>query len=510
MWIRRVAFGSVVTLLAAGAAAQGLTLAQCLATALEHNAAVAISRAQLGAIQAGVLAAGAPFDTTVSAEIGRRRDERGLRSDENMLAPDMQTARSFTSGYQLEAARTLESGLGIKAGAGFVSREDRFERAAGMPPTATGTLSFGLTVPLARNPGTIAGAAREAAQAELDAARADLEHAAAASLLDVALAYWDYAARQRRLDVAAAAHQRSSALVDELRRMIAADEVPAAEIDTALANRAQRAAARAAAQAELADARRRLVRAMGLGIGAMTSLPVPMDEFPAPPPLAQLDAQPWLDTALARRPDLRATALRVTGSGVRLQGAREARKPQLDLGLELATNGLREDTRLGGAAFRDRRGTTAGATLSFAWPVQNSGAQAKLLAASSRRDALQLAQREQRDAAATGIATAVERAARAVEQLHAAREAVRRFRGALDAEQAKRRSGLSTVLDVIVLEERLNNALLAEADLSQQYASAIAQLRFELALLLHRQDDGRYRFDIGDFFQLPTNPNPRS
>lgn len=506
----RIVLGIVVMAFATGASAQGLTLAQCLTLALQHNSAVAIQRAQVDSARAEVLAANAPFDTVLSAQAGRRRDERGLRSDEQLLAPGAGTARTFSSGYQLDLGRTLDNGLGLKAGAAFVARDDRLERLAGLPATATGTVSFGLAVPLGRNAGAVAGASRNAAQSELDAARADLEHATAASLLDVALAYWDYAARQRRLEVAVASHERSSALVDELRRMIAADEVPAAEINTALANQAQRAAARAAALADLADARRRLVRAMGLGVARMAALPAPADEFPVPPADVRIDVQAWLDAALARRPDLRGTALRLAGAHARLEGAREARKPQVELGLELASNGLREDTRPGAAAFHERRGTSAGATLSFAWPVQNSGANAGLLAASSRRDTLQLAQREQQDAAATGIVTAAEHAARAVEQLHAGREAVRRFRGALEAAQAKRRSGLSTVLDVIVLEERLNGALLAEADLSQQYASAIVQLRFELAQLLHRAGDGSYAFHAADFFQLPTTSDPRS
>lgn len=512
MWGGRIALGMVVMALATAAGAHGLTLAQCLTLALQHNTSVAIQRAQLESARAEVLAANAPFDTMLSAQAGRRRDERGLRSDEQLLAPGGDTSRTFSSGYQLDVGRTLENGLGLKAGAAFVSRDDRLERVAGLPPTSSGTVSFALSVPLARNAGAVAGAARSAAQSELDAARADLEHATAAGLLDVALAYWDYAARQRRLEVAIASHERSSALVDELRRMIAADEVPAAEINTALANQAQRAAARAAAQSDLADARRRLVRAMGLGLGAakMAALPAPADDFPVPPADVRIDAQAWLDAALARRPDLRGAALRLAGAHARLEGAREARKPQVELGLELASNGLREDTRLGGTAFHERRGTSAGATLSFAWPVQNSGANAGLLAASSRRDTLQLAQREQQDAAATGIVTAAEHAARAVEQLHAGREAVRRFRGALEAEQAKRRGGLSTVLDVIVLEERLNGALLAEADLSQQYASAIVQLRFELAQLLRREGDGSYAFNVADFFHLPATLEPRS
>src|SRR5690349_22165550 len=45
-----------------------------------------------------------------------------------------------------------------------------------------------------------------------------------------ALAYWDYLARIRRLAISREAENRAVRLVEETRRLIAADQVPAAEI----------------------------------------------------------------------------------------------------------------------------------------------------------------------------------------------------------------------------------------------------------------------------------------
>jgi outer membrane protein TolC len=78
---------------------------------------------------------------------------------------------------------------------------------------------------------------------------------------------------------------------------------------------------------------------------------------------------------------------------------------------------------------------------------------------------------------------------RSIEQLLEGNEAVRRYTATMQNELTKRRLGLSTLLDVVNIEDRQNNALLNEVQLQQNYANAIAQLRFELGMLVKKRDD---------------------
>jgi outer membrane protein TolC len=78
---------------------------------------------------------------------------------------------------------------------------------------------------------------------------------------------------------------------------------------------------------------------------------------------------------------------------------------------------------------------------------------------------------------------------RAVEQLKEADAAVKTYAVGLANERTKRRLGLSTLIDILNVEDRYNNALLSAVQARQAYASAIAQFRFEAGMLLSREGD---------------------
>jgi len=65
-----------------------------------------------------------------------------------------------------------------------------------------------------------------------------------------------------------------------------------------------------------------------------------------------------------------------------------------------------------------------------------------------------------------------------------AREAVNFYRKAVENEREKMKIGMSTVLDVVIMEDRYNAARLDEVAARQGYASALANLRYETGLLL--------------------------
>ena len=67
----------------------------------------------------------------------------------------------------------------------------------------------------------------------------------------------------------------------------------------------------------------------------------------------------------------------------------------------------------------------------------------------------------------------------------------------------KRRLGLSTLIDVINVQDRLDTSQLLLLQLRQEYAVAIAQLQFENGDLIGREPDG-FRVDM----PLLTGANP--
>ena len=88
---------------------------------------------------------------------------------------------------------------------------------------------------------------------------------------------------------------------------------------------------------------------------------------------------------------------------------------------------------------------------------------------------------------------------RANDQLIESDAAVKTYAASLESERTKRRFGAATLIDVLNVEDRYNNALLAQVQAKQNYASTIAQFRFETGALLEREGDS-YRTRVSDLF----------
>ena len=107
-----------------------------------------------------------------------------------------------------------------------------------------------------------------------------------------------------------------------------------------------------------------------------------------------------------------------------------------------------------------------------------------------------------RELAATidnSIETAAWAVQRANDQLAESDAAVKTYAASLESERIKRRLGTSTLIDVLNVEDRYNNSLLSQVSAKQNYASSIAQFRFETGVLLERDGDS-YRTRVSDLF----------
>ncbi len=93
----------------------------------------------------------------------------------------------------------------------------------------------------------------------------------------------------------------------------------------------------------------------------------------------------------------------------------------------------------------------------------------------------------------TEIAAAVTSAAdglrRAAQQLDASRDLVGQYTKALRSERTKRRVGMSTLLDIIAVEDRLQNTLLSDIERQRNYAVAVVRIKHELGTLLRPGTD---------------------
>lgn len=498
----------------------GLALEDALREALRLNPNISLQQQQVLVNRGAELVAQGQFDPLVSGSVRRSRDLRPLREDEKNALALASSVVPFNAqisnaiAYTVGVDRTMQSGVTVGASVGVTTLFDNLSGASNIPAQTAGRISFSVRAPLLRNAGTEATTANlSAAEAELSAAQYELVFSNAQTLLNTTLAYWAYLAQLRRLDIARDAEARSMRLVEETRRLIDADELPAADSQLVLANNSDRRRSRISAEQALAEARRILALQIGLPPERLVDLPPPADDFP------RYDGQPLgldapigylLDFALARRADFAAAKQRERAARRRVDAARSGLKPQLDFTVGVGYDTLVESRApfsLGPVIGNNRVGPSISATLAAQLPWRNSAAEGVFLAQSAALGASLIRVRNLSDVIGGNVHTDAQALVRSAQQLAQGIETSRFYRQSVENERTKRRLGLVTLIDVINVEDRLTDALAAEVQARQAYANAIAQLRFDLGTIVLERD-GQFDVVVEDLFN-PSFEVPR-
>ena len=172
-------------------------------------------------------------------------------------------------------------------------------------------------------------------------------------------------------------------------------------------------------------------------------------------------------------------------------------------------NGLAEKT--GAARFfssfeNDVPGANASLSLRYEWPVENNAARGLLAQklASHEQAAIRVKDIERQIASdALTVLSALRKSSQA---LRKAQDSVRFYESAVQNEKKKFQHGLSTLLDVIIVEDHSTSARLNEIQSRLDVASAMAQLRFVTGTLLGGKEDA---VSVGEN-ELTTIPFPQA
>ncbi len=185
--------------------------------------------------------------------------------------------------------------------------------------------------------------------------------------------------------------------------------------------------------------------------------------------------------------------------------------PQLDLVFGATTAGLAEGASALAlaSALNDRRSDPAlSLALELRWPWRNDVARGQLLSRAAGHDQATLRVRELERSIGPAIVNAAFAIRRTVDRYRETQAAAERYAISVQNERTKRRLGLSTLIDIINVQDRLDGAQLSLLQLRQEYASLIAQLLFESGALFLRSGEG-YEVDLGSLSGAPPADKSR-
>ena len=355
-------------------------------------------------------------------------------------------------------------------------------------------IGFSLDAFLLRGRGFEAtGAPEKAARINWEASLLTFKQTTAASVLNTVSAYWALVAAEENVRIARQTFELDTRRIDVTKALIEGDEIPRAEISRVLASQASDEGALRSAERSLWEARVTLALAMGVSVRGEANAPLAADSFPAPVDdafLRTIDVPSLADQAVDRRYDRQAALKIRDAGGVLLVAARTGLRPQLDFHGKISANSVGQASLSTTADGWSAPAFTI--EFDFSKPIGNNAALGRLLQSEATYDQQSISATD----LARNIRANVVQEARSLQatraQLARAKESVEAYGRTIESENEKFRGGQSSLIDTILTQQLQTSALQVYAAAQQQYATLLAQLRYETATLISEQGDFNY------------------
>jgi outer membrane protein TolC len=457
-------------------------LAASIRATLEGHPELGALDASVALGEANLQLARAPFDHVLESSVGHTHTVTPLAGSAGSPSVLDQTDLLLELGTSTRRGTQVSPWLSI----GRVGAWTASESAA----SAQGSAGLSVTQPLLRGRGLEAAAAGEnAATFLLEAAQLNAGHRRGLLVLSTVEAFWALRTAQESLGIVEDAHRRARTLLEETRVLVASDERPAADLDQAAASVADAQALVVKAKSTVFSSQHLLGFAMGLPLDEARTLGRIEQPFPQPDPAA-IEALKSVDAlvaeALRARRDLRALERAVHSAAVLRSSAKRNTAPGVWLGMDVGYTGLRTGNEVSdmlASLGTQVEGVNGGMRLAVELPLENRSAESLLTQQLAHQRIAEIRYGEAVRSTGVGVATAVNRVETSLGAFAAAQVSSTSYERTLQAEQAKLRSGMATLIDVVLTENQLTRAYLAQLAARQEVALAMAHLTYQLGKL---------------------------
>jgi outer membrane protein TolC len=446
-----------------------ITVREAIQLGLAYNLGLKSTRLDALIARFDVEAANAAWDPTLTTDINM--DEQLFPARTQLAGANIVDTDNFNFALGVSQPFRLGPTLGLTWRTDRTFTNSTFST---INPAFDTALELQLTVPLLRGRGRGAQEADlRSTQAAAEGARFLLVDESMRLIDEVATGYWTLLALQERVRVLEKSVQVAREIEDAERRK-ARPEIGRStilDVTTAKAETKRRETALIQGRLDAANASddlRLLVLPFTGGPDdrvVLVAVMTPKD-IGAIPPLERL-----VETALDRRPDLKAADTEIRRAEEGVVKARDQLRVQLDLGAGVTWRGV--DGDFTGSAEQTLKGDfpSAGATLNLIWTMGRRAARAALRRSEVSLEKARLNRREQVNGAVLEVRKAHRQLLTSIEEIEATKEEVAAAAAALDGERKRLLRGSTTVLDVARLEENLTEAQLrllqARANLAQ-------------------------------------------
>jgi len=466
---------------------KGISILEAVYATISLQPYIRIQKEEVNKSKGSFQSSQGQFNWQITSSLSYKEEITPLTNAQKLATGESKSDEGITS-YNLGFSKKLRTGITLNPYLNLVRTDDENFNAL---TTNEASVNFSIIVPLLKGWGKdVTGAEEKAAELLMEATHKDLQHTTSNYVLKTIVAYWDYVAAHDQLDIYKNSELRAQKFLADIKALVSGDERPASDIAQAKANLAVKIAERISSEQNLIEAKYNLGLATGKSIKEIDTLPLPSDALPVPKKPKFFSGEEHhrlIAAALQYRADIEAAEKRKRSARVLLKAARKNIKPTLNLNLDTSYAGLKEGNPLGDTAraFNSNvKGLNYGIMLTYSYPIGNDLSKGQLKTQKSiyYQTAIQL--NDLKRHIISNVTVAMKNLYNSMRKVKKAREAVNFYRKAVENEREKMKIGMSTVLDVVNMEDRYNAARLDEVAARQGYASALANLRYETGLLL--------------------------
>jgi len=378
----------------------------------------------------------------------------------------------------------------------------------------TNATTFSLTQPLLRgNSKKVTTAFEEAAKLGIESAKENNALNNAIEILQTGIAYWQYLGAYESLQIFEANENRVRNVLDVTQQLVKADKRPEGDLLQIQADVADQERQTTAARQNLYNAKINLGRAIGISEAQSKIIGEPIDRFPDVSLLSTdifIDSNDFITLARKNRTDISAVALNQKSLDLQLKAAKNSKLPQLDLTGFYTYQGEATDGGVeqffGALGNRPGRNQVAGFSLNFFIPVNNNSAKANFALSKIAVKDQQITYDNLVRNIDLNVSVALNNLEQSIKIVKKAKESLDFSQQVFDNEQVKFQNGLTTLLNLILFQDRLTISYLEYLSAQQQYAVAVLNLRFETGTLLSTTDSNTIKpLEKQLFYTIPTN-----
>lgn len=389
------------------------------------------------------------------------------------------------------------------------------ENVKSFSPDHASSAKLTITQPLLRGKGRdIATAPEKIQELYIKNSEENLEFTNSYEILQIAYAYWDYLATYKSLDIYQKNESRVRNMLEITNELVKADKKPASELVQIEADLANQERLTNVAERTFYNAKLNLGLAVGLSEVESRLIDIPTNEFPTIENSLyefEINVDSLKQLSYVKRADLKVAQYNYEVAQIELEVAQNNLRPQLDASLLLNYGGENMGNGIGKAlstfSNHEGRNLSIGVGLRYSIPINNNLANGNLAKSNVRLNDINVVNNNLKRTIDIRISTVLNNLHKSVAIFEKAQQALEYNKEAYNNEKIKFQNGLTTLLNLILFQERLTYAELEYLQAHQQFANAIVSLRHETGTLIQQEGESGFTINRNVFYTLPSNFN---